>query len=76
MRMRLSREYNIRMNGKWSLCWIILLFVALFLGPSLILQGPRRLVAGQTALHLTTEQEALLDVRDFRDAPISPSSLR
>jgi len=65
--------YNIGMNGKWSIYLILFLFVALFLGPSLILQGPHRLVPGQAALHLSTEQEQLLDVRD---APNSPSPRR
>jgi len=67
------REYNIRMNGKWSMTLIVLLFVALLVGPSLIVRGPRKLVAGQSALHLTTEQEYLLD---FRDAPNSPAPQR
>ncbi len=49
------------MNGKLSLYLIILLFTALFVGPSLLLQGPRKLHPGQSAIRLTVEQGRLLD---------------
>ena len=44
-----------------SLYWIILLFIALILGPSLILDGPRRLTPGQDSMRISIESERLLD---------------
>ncbi|MBI5244597.1 MAG: hypothetical protein HY922_13095 [Elusimicrobia bacterium] len=56
------------MNGKWSVYWIVILFVALVIGPSFILTGPRRLTPGSNAPRVSIEPERL---SDFRDAPAS-----
>lgn len=54
------------MKGRWSLYWIVFLFAALFLGPTLILEGPQSLKPSAGTLHAAMEQDQL------RDAPNSP----
>jgi hypothetical protein len=46
---------------RYSIFWIILLFIALVLGPSLILDGPHRLTPGQDSMRIVIGPERLLD---------------
>lgn len=47
--------------NRYSIVWIVLLFIALVLGPALILDGPRRLEPGDGSLRIAISSERLLD---------------
>ena len=46
---------------RYSIFWIILLFIALVIGPALILESPRRLEPGDGSLRISIASERLLD---------------